>query len=76
MGRRMHIRISARTVPARLSSARRGAGGCPARAAARQDIRYEPAALPSIDTGKEYAASAIITAAMKVFAKRLARGFD
>jgi transketolase len=32
-------------------------------------IRYNPADLPRIDRGKEYAASDIVTAAMKVFAR-------
>lgn len=32
-------------------------------------IQYDPAALPKIDRNKEYAASAIVTAAMKVFAR-------
>jgi transketolase N-terminal domain/subunit/transketolase C-terminal domain/subunit len=32
-------------------------------------IRYDPAQLPRIDASKEYAASDIVTAAMKVFAK-------
>jgi transketolase len=32
-------------------------------------IRYNPAALPKIDAKKEYAASDIVTAAMKVFAR-------
>src|ERR1017187_8483069 len=32
-------------------------------------IRYNPAALPKIDKNKEYAASDIVTAAMKVFAR-------
>jgi transketolase len=32
-------------------------------------IRYDPALLPRIDPNKEYAASDIVTAAMKVFAK-------
>jgi len=41
------------------------------RRAPRRDkkIRYDPAALPAIDRGKEYAASDIVTAAMKVFAR-------
>jgi transketolase len=32
-------------------------------------IQYDPAQLPKIDKSKQYAASAIVTAAMKVFAK-------
>ncbi len=41
-----------------------------ARRAPRRDkkIRYDAAALPRIERGKEYAASGIVTAAMKVFA--------
>jgi transketolase N-terminal domain/subunit/transketolase C-terminal domain/subunit len=34
-----------------------------------KSIRYDPAALPRIEKGKEYAGSAIVTAAMKVFAR-------
>ena len=42
-----------------------------ARRAPRRDksIRYDPDALPRIERGKEYAASAIVTGAMKVFAR-------
>jgi transketolase len=42
-----------------------------ARRAAPRDkrIQYDPARLPKIDKSKEYAASAIVTAAMKEFAK-------
>ncbi len=42
-----------------------------AKRAPRRDksIRYDPSALPRIDKGKEYSASSIITAAMKVFAR-------
>jgi len=42
-----------------------------ARRAPKRDksIRYDPAALPKIDKAKQYSASSIVTAAMKVFAK-------
>ena len=35
----------------------------------RKAVQYEPEALPRIDAAKEYAASDIVTAAMKVFAR-------
>jgi transketolase C-terminal domain/subunit len=35
----------------------------------RKSIAYDPALLPRIDSSKEYAASEIVTAAMKVFAR-------
>ena len=46
-------------------------GPAVAKRAPRRDksIRYDPAALPRIEKGKDYAASAIVTAAMKVFAR-------
>jgi transketolase len=46
-------------------------GPVAAKRAPRRDksIRYDPATLPRIDKGKDYSASGIITAAMKVFAK-------
>jgi transketolase len=46
-------------------------GPAVSRRAPRRDksIRYDPAALPRIERGKDYAGSAIVTAAMKVFAR-------
>ena len=61
MAARMHIGAAAGLAP----------GAVVARRAPKRDkqIRYDASRLPKIDKGKEYAASNIITAAMKVFAQ-------
>ena len=65
--RRMHIRVNA-AAPASISPI---VGPTITRRAPRRDkrIQYDAGKLPRIDKTKEYAASAIITAAMKVFAR-------
>ncbi|MGA3095306.1 MAG: transketolase C-terminal domain-containing protein, partial [Bryobacteraceae bacterium] len=66
---RMHIRISGGGPAGLILSP--AAGPVVTRRAPRRDkrIHYDPLLLPRIDVGKEYAASSIITAAMKVFAR-------
>jgi len=66
---RMHIRISGGGPAGLILSP--AVGPVVTRRAPRRDkhIRYDPLLLPQIDIGKEYAASTVITAAMKVFAK-------
>lgn len=65
---RMHIRMAGWPAGLTVSPA---VGPVVTRRAPRRDksIRYDPLHLPQIDTAKEYAASGIITAAMKVFAR-------
>ncbi|HUP03493.1 MAG TPA: transketolase C-terminal domain-containing protein [Bryobacteraceae bacterium] len=65
------MRIAIREDASGALSAASIVGPAITRRAPRRDksIRYDAAALPRIEKGKDYAASAIITAAMKVFAK-------
>jgi transketolase len=67
--RQMHLDVS-RQSPGRLSLAA-VVGPVQTERAPRRDkrINYDRSLLPSIDPGKQYAASDIVTAAMKVFAR-------
>lgn len=69
MAREMHIEI--REDPSRELAVTALVGPVVAKRAARRDksIRYDASNLPRIDKAKEYSASSVVTAAMKVFAK-------
>ena len=68
--RRRHApRHRTRDARATCTGRRHRSGPHPARAAARKRVAYDAAQLPRLDPAKEYAASDIVTAAMKVFAR-------
>jgi transketolase len=65
-GMHLHLDVRGEAVELRPSMGPVALTRVPAR---NKKIRYDAALLPKIDRGKEYAASDIVTAAMKVFAR-------
>jgi len=69
MAGRMHLDVSEQQAGGRSLRALIGPVRTKRAPKRRKDIRYDAAALPRIDPKKDYAASDIVTAAMKVFAR-------